>query len=218
MAQIRREEWPADLVAMTGDLTQDETVESYQRFKKLFSALGLPVYCVPGNHDVRSVMKEELCRPPFYYCESVELQNWLLVGIDSCIEGDAGGRVSDQELDRLQQLLDRTDADHVLICLHHPPLQVGSEWLDGVGLKNGSEFLNALSTSGKTRAAIFGHIHQSFEKQYNGIRIIGTPSSCRQFKAGSEKFALDDNPPAYRRIVLQENGAIETELMWLRGP
>lgn len=200
---------------MTGDLIQDDSRQAYDRFCDLMSAPGLPVYCVPGNHDIRELMRDALSRDPFHYCASVQINNWLITGIDSCLEGDAGGRVDDQEMNRLAKILEDTTAEHVLICLHHPPLPVGSKWLDQVGLKNGEEFLRMIAQPGNVRAAIFGHIHQAFSEEYESIRIIGTPSTCRQFKAGSDEFALDDNPPGYRRISLHADGSIDNELVWL---
>ena len=52
---------------MTGDLIQDASREAYDRFCELMQPLGLPVYCIPGNHDVRAFMKEALASPEFHY-------------------------------------------------------------------------------------------------------------------------------------------------------
>jgi Icc protein len=205
--------WPADLIAMTGDVIQDNTQAAYDRFVRLMEPLGLPVYCVPGNHDVRPLMQATLSSPPFYYCDSVHIGNWLLAGIDSCLNEDAGGRVSDQEFARLESILGDTSAEHVAICLHHPPLPMSSQWLDQVGLRNGREFLATIAKSGKVRTTLFGHVHQEFDEEHDSIRIIGTPSTCRQFKPGSDHFALDEQPPAYRRIELFADGRIETRLI-----
>jgi len=92
---------------------------------------------------------------------------------------------------------------------------MNSRWLDSVGLRNADEFLDAISVSPKVRCALFGHVHQAFESSWANIRIIGTPSTCRQFKVGSDEFALDENPPAYRRISLASDGSIESELIWV---
>lgn len=206
--------WTADLIAMTGDVIQDDSQAAYERFIQLIEPLGLPVYCVPGNHDVRPLMQAALSRPPFYYCDSVEIGNWLLTGIDSCLDDDAGGRISDEEMDRLESELATTTAEHVAICLHHPPLAMGSKWLDQVGLKNAEEFLRIIARSGKVRTALFGHVHQEFHEQHDSINIIGTPSTCRQFKPGSDDFALDEEPPAYRRVELSADGGVDSELIW----
>ncbi len=52
---------------------------------------------------------------------------------------------------------------------------------------------------------------------HESVRVIGTPSSCAQFKPFEDEFALDDKPPAYRRIILNSDGSIETELIWLEA-
>jgi Icc protein len=200
---------------MTGDLIQDDSREAYERFCESMSSLKLPIYCVPGNHDIRDMMQDALSRPNFHYCDDLEIGNWLIAGIDSCLDDDAAGRIDNKEMERLEKIVQDTAAEHVLICLHHPPLPVGSKWLDQVGLRNGDEFLRLIARRGIVRAAIFGHVHQAFEGSHDSIQIIGTPSTCRQFKVASDEFALDDNPPAYRRISLHAAGRVESELIWL---
>lgn len=202
---------------MTGDLIQDDSREAYDRFCELLTPIGLPIHCVPGNHDVRALMQDAVSMPPFYYCDSLKIADWLITGIDSCLPGDAGGFIADSEMQRLQKILDDTNAKYALICLHHPPLPVGSRWLDQVGLRNGDEFLETISASKKVRGALFGHVHQPFDEMHGDIRIIGTPSTCAQFKPHSDDFALDDNPPAYRRVSLHADGSIDAELIWLPG-
>ena len=207
--------WQADLAVVTGDLIQDDSARAYDHFCELLGAHGLPVFCVPGNHDVRALMQEALAAPPFHYCASTEAGDWLITGIDSCVTGNAGGYIEASELDRLDSEIAATSAANVMVCLHHPPVDMGSRWLDSVGLENGDEFLQRVAASGKVRLAIFGHVHQPYDAVHNGVRIIGTPSTCRQFAQGSDTFAVDDNPPAYRRISLQNDGTIEQELVWL---
>ena len=102
-----------------------------------------------------------------------------------------------------------------MVCLHHPPVLMRSRWLDSVGLENREELLQRVGVSGKVRLVVFGHVHQPYDAEHDGIRIVGTPSTCRQFKQRSTLFAVDDNPPAYRRIRLLDDGSIENELVWL---
>jgi len=203
------------MVAMTGDLIQDGGVAAYERFCKLFSTLELPVHCIPGNHDDRALMQETLQRQSFSYCDIVRAGAWSIIGLDSCLASGAAGEIDPQEMSRLRNFLDTAENEHVLICLHHPPLPVGSKWLDGVGLTNAADFFKLISGYDNVRGALFGHVHQPFEADVGGIRIIGTPSTCRQFKAHSDEFAVDDNPPAYRRINLLDDGTIDDELVWV---
>lgn len=215
LEHVRAGGWNADLVACTGDIFQDDSSAAYENFRALLEPLALPVHCVPGNHDVRSLMQAALDRPPFTYCEAVSLGDWLLVGIDSCVGDSAGGHVSAAELDRLDAAIAASDAAHVLVCLHHPPADVGSKWLDSVGLDNGDEFLARVNASGRVRLALFGHVHQEYDRLHGGVRVIGTPSTCRQFKRLSDEFALDQRSPAYRRITLHADGSFDNELIWI---
>lgn len=212
-----RSGWSADVVALTGDLTQDEDRDAYANIETLFAPLALPILTVPGNHDVRSQMRAALGAAPFHYCGSLSFGNWLLVGIDSCVDGVAHGEVGADELARLGALIDGSDAQHVLLCLHHPPARVGSRWLDGVGLRGRDEFLDAVHALGRIRGILAGHVHQRIETTDRGIDIIATPSTCRQFKPDSDEFAVDDKPPAYRQIELQSDGRIESKLVWVEA-
>ncbi|HET6629248.1 MAG TPA: metallophosphoesterase [Woeseiaceae bacterium] len=207
--------WRADLVAMTGDVIQDDSRGAYERFRDLVAPLGLPVHCVPGNHDRPALMREVLDREPFRVCAAEIYGRWLVAGVDSVVEGSPAGRVAGPELARIRAILDGTSAEHALLLVHHPPVPVGSRWLDQVGLENGPEFLETIAGSGKVRAVLFGHVHQAFDGAVDSIRIIGTPSTCAQFETGSDDYAVSGRPPAYRRLALLPDGSLDSELVWL---
>jgi len=208
-------DWRAHRVVVTGDLIQDDSAAAYDRFREQLLSLGLRIHCVPGNHDVRDLMRETCLRPPFSYCAWEEIGDWLIVGIDSCVSDSAGGAISESELDRLSDTVGNSEASHVMVCLHHPPVPMGSAWLDTVGLANGKALLERMGSLGRVRLAIFGHVHQAYDAEHEGVRIIGTPSTCRQFKPLSDEFAVDDKPPAYRRITLHPDGGFDAELTWV---
>ena len=217
LAHYRQGDFAADLVALTGDIVQDDSAEAYGHCRDLVSALGLPVLCVPGNHDVRRLMRETLPSPPFSYCDSVEAGDWLIVGIDSCSAGRAGGKIAERELRRMEETIAASGAEHVMVCLHHPPVPMHSKWLDSVGLDNGSEFLARAASAGRVRVAICGHVHQHYDAVHEGVRLIATPSTCRQFLPRADEFAVDDRPPAYRRVELGPDGSVDAELIWVAG-
>jgi Icc protein len=215
LQHYRDGDWKADLVSVTGDLIQDDSAAAYERFTELVGTLDHPVHCVPGNHDIRELMQRAVGTPPFFYCDANEVGNWLIVGIDSCETERDGGAIHASEYERLDKAIDSSGAEHVMVCLHHPPVVMGSAWLDTVGLDAPDEFFERIGRSGKVRLAIFGHVHQAYDGEHNGIRIIGTPSTCRQFLPGSDDFAIDDRPPAYRRISLHNDGQFDAELVWI---
>jgi len=115
----------------------------------------------------------------------------------------------------LSETIAESSAKYVMVCLHHPPVAMGSAWLDTVGLANGEEFLERMQSGRRVRLAVFGHVHQAYDAEHDGIRIMATPSTCRQFKPRSDNFAVDERPPAYRRITLAADGSFETDLVWV---
>jgi Icc protein len=208
-------DWKADIAIVTGDIIQDDSAAAYGHFMDLMATLNIPVHCLPGNHDVRDLMRAALDKPPFHYCESIRNDGWLIVNLDSCVSGQAGGSVASEELDRMSREIGESDAEHVMVCLHHPPVEMDSRWLDSVGLDNRDDFMDRVAASGKVRLVIFGHVHQAYDAILDGIQILGTPSTCRQFAPKRALFAVDDQPPAYRRIQLHEDGNIDHQLVWL---
>ncbi len=209
--------WRADLAIATGDLVQDDSAAAYDRFRHALITLGIPVLSVPGNHDVAVLMKAVCADPPFRYCAIERHEEWLLAGIDSRVAGGAGGDIDAAEFERLHEAINDSDAEHVLVYLHHPPVPLGSDWLDEVGLANGPEAIRQFARTGRVRVILFGHAHQAYEGIHNGMRVLGTPSTCRQFLPLSEKFSVDERPPAYRQLELAADGRITTEVVWLDG-
>lgn len=208
-------DWRADVALMTGDLIQDDSDGAYEHFRQLLGRLRLPVYCLPGNHDIRAKMREVLAKPPFHYLTAYESHNWLIANIDSCVDGLAGGRITGPEFARLDKIIRKTAAAHIMVCLHHPPVPMGSTWLDTVGLEDGAAFLRRLEAYGNVRIVAFGHVHQDYSIDHGSIRVVATPSTCRQFERGSECFAVDELPPAYRRFYLYPDGHFDNKLVWV---
>ena len=76
---------------VTGDLVQDDPA-GYPHFRRLFGSLGVPVLCLPGNHDEPRAMRRELAGEPFVLGGFVDLGRWRIVLLDSCIPGAAERR------------------------------------------------------------------------------------------------------------------------------
>jgi len=206
---------PPDAILATGDLVQDETRAGYERFRDELKPYGLPVYCIPGNHDAPDLMAKILNEPPFKVGGVIEQGAWALVLLDTHCPGDDGGRLCASELQRLEDALDGYRAKHVLIALHHHPIRMGSRWLDGVALRNADDFLDIVDRHPQVRGIIWGHVHQASDRRRNDVRLMSTPSTCLQFLPNSDDFAVDSRTPGFRWLNLRNNGAIETEVFWL---
>ncbi|MGI9292237.1 MAG: 3',5'-cyclic-AMP phosphodiesterase [Gammaproteobacteria bacterium] len=206
---------PYDAVIATGDLVQDETRQGYERFRDVMIHLGVNVYCVPGNHDSQRIMEEVLNGGPFHYCGDFVLGDWCIVMLNSVIRLDDSGRMTPDELARLDQTLKKNTGKHAMLCMHHHPLDMGSQWLDGVALQNKEKLFRVIGEHNNVRSMVWGHVHQSSDRDHNGIRMLSSPSTSSQFLPHSDVFKMDTRPPGYRWIELNEDGSIDTEVVWL---
>ncbi len=209
--------WPPAAVLVTGDIVQDESRAGYERFRETLRALGVPVLCVPGNHDDPELMSELLNRAPFQVGGEARLGAWTLVLLDTFLEGEDAGALGPERLERFAAALETHADRHVLVCMHHQPLPMGSAWLDGVGLRDAQPFLRIVEDHPQVRGVVWGHVHQTSDRRRGSVRYLSTPSTCSQFKPGSESFALDGRPPGLRWLELYPDGRIETEVEWLAG-
>lgn len=206
---------PLDAILVTGDIAEDGRRETYERFSSIVGALGMPVMCIPGNHDDRPAQSSLLNTQPLHYCGGVSFPGWRIVMLDSHVSGSDAGWLEDDELDRLDRELAAAAGQHVLICLHHQPLPIGSPWLDLVGLKNGAALAALQGKHGNVRGVLWGHIHQAFDHIHRGIRMMGTPSTCAQFTPNTQTCVMDLRSPGFRWLQLMPSGEIETAVVWL---
>lgn len=212
LEQLMTSNWPPQLIVLTGDLAQEPGVSSYSRLRSLLQPLEVPCVCLPGNHDQPGLMLNEL-RDRNVYCKTrVSIDDWQLICLDSSVPYSEGGHFSDETFVMLEDYLLANQSSHTLIFMHHHPLPIGSRWLDTMVLDNRDRFFEILQKYPNVRGIACGHIHQHVDTRFNGLRILGTPSSCFQFKPDSENFVLDDTAPGYRQFELYSNGRIETRV------
>jgi len=213
--QIRRTVPDADLMLATGDLAERPVSATYEQLRQMLRDLPMPVHCLAGNHDEPKLMEEILNEPGLDCAKIITREDWLLVLLDSTVPGQAGGRLSEHELEFLQEALSRHPARNALVCLHHPVVPINSAWMDRMQLANAEALFNILDRHPQVRGVLFGHIHQDFEATRRGVRLIGSPSTCLQFLPGSKDFALDALPPAWRELTLHPDGRIETRVHYV---
>jgi len=199
-----------DVVLATGDLVHDASAEGYARLRKRLSRLRAPVYCLPGNHDSPSVMRQHITGPRVHMTESSQAGVWNLVFLDSTIPGEDGGDLRPAELDRLRSALAQNRYRPTLICLHHHPIPVGSTWMDSMALANASELFTLIDSHPQVKGVLCGHVHQEFDSYRNHVRFLASPSTCIQFAPGTDHFEIDPLPPGYRWLALLPNGEIRT--------
>lgn len=204
-----------NMFVVTGDIAQDTVPETYKRFDRMVHAECIPTWCIPGNHDDPEMMREVFSSDNLRLNGHVEAGSWLLVFLDSHLAGSPAGELGEKELARLEGLLELHENKHAMILMHHHPLPCGCEWLDKIGLQDNQALLDLIARFPNVKALLCGHIHQEMEQDWNGVRVIGSPSTCVQFKPMQTQFTLDTQPPGYRWLELHTDGSINTGVKYV---
>ena len=206
---ISRHRPAPDLILATGDLVQEETPAAYARVADHLQRLPAQVICLPGNHDDCALLDTicdgvRIARP-----RSHALGPWQLVLLDSSRPGDPVGHLAESEMAALETALAAAEQP-TLVCLHHPPVPIGSAWMDTMMVDNGDALVKCVEAHRQVRAVVFGHVHQEFDLRAHGTRFLAAPSTCLQFKPRVATATYDTLAPGYRWFELQNGGHIST--------
>lgn len=218
---IQKEQTDIDFLLITGDLSQDGSLSSYERLYQMLEVFDVPMYWLPGNHDDISVMSQ-VTHGQSLMQRRVAYGNWQVLLLDSTVTGTAHGNLSDKELNFVKEVLAAYPEQHTLLSMHHHPILMGSNWIDNLGVRNADSLwamINEvkLSGAGKVDALLWGHVHQSLDRSINGVKLMSTPSTCIQFAPESAKFQLDKAAPGYRWLDLYPDGRISTGVSRVSG-
>ncbi len=213
LAGIRRDYPHTDLIVHSGDIADDGHPDSYRHLAALVRDLDVPVVCVPGNHDDRKAMSQGLVSTTVHRSCSARVGSWLVVALDTLVSNAEYGRLSGSELQRLDvDLLSHTDHP-TLVFLHHPPVEIGSKWMDAMGLRDAQRLFDLVAARAQVRVLAWGHNHQAFEDRRGGVCLLAAPATCFQFTPGSRHMEVDALAPGYRVFTLYQDGTFDTKVV-----
>lgn len=177
---------PMDAMLVTGDISDDGSAESYAIAKAQLARLGLPVFVIPGNHDRRAAFREAFADTapmpedgPLDWVADVA--GTRIVGLDTLVEGQGGGRLRVRSLDHLAEALDQSDGQPVVVAVHHPPLRTGIRFMDAIGLANAEALEGILRRHDGPLRVLAGHVHGVYHGMLGGHSVVTAPSTCSAF-------------------------------------
>lgn len=214
---IKRRHPHYDLMLATGDLVQIPEISAYDNVLEHLRTANGPVYCIPGNHDDPDMMLRMFNTDNIHFIRKVVAGNWKIVFLNSFKPATHSGYLTSEELKVLDRELADNQVSHVLICLHHHPVPIGSEWMDSMMLENPDDLFATMDQYDHIRGIIWGHIHQEFSVIRNDVLLLGTPSTCAQFLPEAKQYGVDEQLPGYRWLILRNDGSIETGIERLPG-
>lgn len=210
LPDVRRRFPEAARWILTGDLAHDELAETYAALRGM---LGEDVHrcrIIPGNHENRTYLKDTFPEIipdnlPSRIGFSEACGDWWLIGLDTLLPGEVAGRVGSEQLAWLDNELRQRAGTPTMLFLHHPPMSVGSEWLDRIGLNDAGALRKVIAGHPQVRAIASGHVHHPFEGWFESARVFTAPSTGLQFDPTTAESAFTDEPPGYRVFRLEQD-------------
>ncbi len=193
-----------DLLLATGDLTEFGDIESYRELAAAFARCPFPVWPCLGNHDVRANFRTAFPDVPVadgFVQYDVALDGLRLIVLDTLEEGRHGGAFCAVRADWLAARLAEQPDTPTLIVLHHPPVEVGIDWMNTdpdepwVGRLAG-----ALRNVPQVAGLLCGHVHRAIAAPWDGMTVVVCPSTAPQ--VALDLTPIDSDAPDGRPMIV----------------
>ena len=201
-------------LVISGDISDDETSESYSNLLELTDQIDTKIYLMPGNHD--SIKEIKKCasigkvKSELYFVDD----NWIYFMFNTKKDNSPNGFLKQDEIDVFTDMLRKNEDKYFMIFLHHHPVEIGSPTMDKMIIENANILLDLIRKNKSIRGVSWGHIHNVFETNINNAKLFSTPSTCYQSKPRSETFTIDKKEkPGYRIIHFSSSGNLETKVV-----
>ena len=205
-----------DLILVTGDISQDGSDESYQRFHEFIKSFAVPTYFLQGNHDycepMRLTFGIEHVAPCKVSSATMGSSPWKVILLNSSVEDQVSGHFGQEQIRYLEQHLRQDSESPTMVCFHHHPMLIDCDWLDQQVIDDADRLFAVLDQFNNVKLCIYGHVHQDRKTIRNQVPYFASPSTCAQFKPEVADFALDERAPGYRWIRCYADGKFETEV------
>jgi 3',5'-cyclic AMP phosphodiesterase CpdA len=169
VAKIKAEPQQPSFVLHTGDLTHLSKPSEFDTLQQILSELSVPVFYVPGEHDVLEDNGESYLER---FGRGTQGAGWQsfdkdgvhFIGLVNVVNLKAGGlgSLGDDQLDWLERDVKHLkDSTPVVVFAHIPLWSVYPEW--GWGTDDSARALSFLKRFGSV-SVLNGHIHQVMQK------------------------------------------------------
>ena len=152
-------------VVVKGDLTSGATQSEIDAFQAAYGgAFGDRLTVVRGNHE--SYHRNRFASEPV---QAVELPGVLLVVLDTSIDGEVHGTVTDDQLGELDELAARADRPVLVFGHHHlgdPDSREKADRTFGVELDASARFLEVVARRPRIRGYFAGHTHRNRVRRF----------------------------------------------------
>ena len=203
----------ADLCVITGDLADAGDPGAYRWLTERLADFPLETVLLIGNHDDRAAMRAHLPNLPDDgngFVQSVrDTDQGRMLFLDTFKGGTSAGQYCAARRDWLRQRLEEAGDNPVWLFMHHPPFDVGIDYMDRIKLEEHAEFAGIVNGR-NVRHLFFGHIHRACQVVWQGIPCASLPSTNHQVPLSREglgsRYSIE--PPMYGVILIHGDQTI----------
>ena len=204
-----------DGLVVTGDISDDGSMESYLSAYEKLSKLNVPILVIPGNHDLRDPMREvfhenvQFSKNSSQFDWVFEFDETLIIGLDTLVEGENFGFLEEKSLDFLSHQLSNNSGSDLVLLIHHPPIKTGIYFMDQIGLTNSSDLSECLKATNRPIKILCGHVHGVYHGLLGIHPVVSAPSICSAFEFNRQEFApvgFNKGPTGYAYLETSSNG------------
>jgi len=195
-----------DLLLATGDLVDRGDVESYRRLAEALAPCPFPVHYCVGNHDDRASFHAIFPDTPVedgFIHYVVTRGGRRLIVIDTLEPGRHGGAFCDRRAAWLRARLEEDRETPALIVMHHPPVEVGIEWMNTHPDEPWvTRFADAIAGQDQVQGIICGHLHRPIVAPWRGTAVTICPSTAPQ--VALDLTPIDPESPDGRPMIIAD--------------
>jgi 3',5'-cyclic AMP phosphodiesterase CpdA len=188
-----------DVVVISGDLVDFGRADEYAVLRPELERLHMPFYLVPGNHDDRENLLAAFADQAWLPLSAAGPLDWVveehpvrLIGLDTTVPGEHGGRLDYVQLDWLNTQLSRRPDVPMVLVLHHPPFITGIGHMDLAPFGNAAALEEVISRHPQVERLLCGHLHRPMQRRFGGSVACVCPGTSHQIV-----LDLDEAAPAH---------------------
>ncbi|SCW87610.1 3',5'-cyclic AMP phosphodiesterase CpdA [Sphingobium faniae] len=210
-----------DLLLATGDLTDRGDADSYRRLADAFGQCAFPVWPCVGNHDDRANFAAHfphIGQEDGFVHYVIALEGRRIIMLDTLEPDRHGGAFCERRAAWLNARLDEEAATPTLIVMHHPPVEVGIDWMNTHPEEPWvTRFAAAIANRTNVQAILCGHIHRAIAAPWNGTTIAICSSTAPQLaldlrpinpQSPDERPMIVADPPAFALHRWTQHGLV----------
>ena len=150
--------------------TRQQMLNELDRFRALADSSRVPVFNVPGNHEVQSspAAVDVLAEWGHDLYGSFDFHGWHFVGLNTD-EPSREGRVTGEQVEWLQRdLRGAAGAKGTFVFMHRPLFS----WFQGDFNPDDAQLLMKLFAANGVQAVFAAHDHFYYEEEHDGVRYV----------------------------------------------